>query len=666
MVEKLKKIKTKQIVLFSILAFMLVLVVGTTYAYFTAKVIGNDEAKNTQVYAGIMSLKLDGTQELNASNMLPGATKEVEFSVENTGTLTTTYELDMKEVYNDFSPKTDLVYTLEQDGNIITAETEAPSIDEILIPAVVIEPNEKQTYKLKLTFKETGKDQNTNQNKTFTGKIQISGIDSSNYLQAKVLARSINTNTPDFAIADPVKISKEKVRQSSNLSGIYSSISGDVAIGDGYTFNESNGMYTLTNYKLDQTYNKSSIGKYTCVENSKSCSTMYKIDNVDESKAKENFSQEINGAKTVNFASNNDKVVANSYYLNQEDGYFILENPSETKNYDASDIGKYTCNNSSNMCTQMYRINNITETTLDNADIYTLNENSNEVTSGYTYTSRPTSTTKSASGLYKAADDDGDSYYFRGSIPNNYVSFANQTWQIVRVNGDGSIRLINSAFIGTSNFNNDRNMAGTAGYTYDNESNCTKDSPCISDYNSDTTTFTNNKVETDSTIKTYLENWYINNLKDYDDKISLSNFCNDTSFADNTDASGARYYKAYDRIVVDKNLSLKCPDTTENYGGSYKLKIGLLSADELNYAGFVFRQNTKTTATNANYLYVSTGNWWHTMTPYYKTVGYRGYTSYFSNNNLYSVIKVRPVINLKSDIQITGGDGSKSNPYIVE
>ena len=318
------------------------------------------------------------------------------------------------------------------------------------------------------------------------------------------------------------------------------------------------------------------------------------------------------------------------------------------------------------MCTQMYRINNITETTLDNADIYTLNENSNEVTSGYTYTSRPTSTTKSASGLYKTADDDGDRYYFRGSIPNNYVSFANQTWRIVRVNGDGSIRLINSAFIGASNFNNDRNMAGTAGYTYDNESNCTKDSPCISDYNSDTTTFTNNKVETDSTIKTYLENWYINNLKDYDDKINISNFCNDTSFADNTDASGARCYKAYDRIVVDHNLSLKCPDTTENYGGSYKLKIGLLSADELNYAGFVFRQNTKTTATNANYLYVSTGNWWHTMTPYYKTVGYRGYTSYFSNNNLYSVIKVRPVINLKSDIQITGGDGSKSNPYIVE
>lgn len=177
MVEKLKKISTKQIVMFSVLAFMLVLVIGTTYAYFTAKVIGNDEAKNTQVYAGIMSLKLDGTQELNANNMLPGATKEVEFSIENTGTLTTTYELDMKEVYNDFANKEDLVYTLEQDGKSITTEAEAPATNEILIPAVVIEPNEIQTYKLKLTFKEMGTNQNNNQNKTFTGKIQIDSAD---------------------------------------------------------------------------------------------------------------------------------------------------------------------------------------------------------------------------------------------------------------------------------------------------------------------------------------------------------------------------------------------------------------------------------------------------------------------------------------------------------
>lgn len=49
--------------------------------------------------------------------------------------------------------------------------------------------------------------------------------------------------------------------------------------------------------------------------------------------------------------------------------------------------------------------------------------------------------------IYKAEDNDGDSYYFAGAVDNNYVSFANKTWRIVRINGDGSIRLIlNSGF----------------------------------------------------------------------------------------------------------------------------------------------------------------------------------------------------------------------------
>ena len=90
----------KNTILLTIISFatLIIAICGATFAYFTAKVIGNDEAKDNQVYAGIMSLKLDGTQELNANNMLPGASREIEFSVENTGTLTTTYELDMKNV----------------------------------------------------------------------------------------------------------------------------------------------------------------------------------------------------------------------------------------------------------------------------------------------------------------------------------------------------------------------------------------------------------------------------------------------------------------------------------------------------------------------------------------------------------------------------------------
>ena len=46
------------------------------------------------------------------------------------------------------------------------------------------------------------------------------------------------------------------------------------------------------------------------------------------------------------------------------------------------------------------------------------------------------------SGLYKAEDDDGASFYYRGAVSNNWVEFGDFYWRIVRINGDGSIRLI--------------------------------------------------------------------------------------------------------------------------------------------------------------------------------------------------------------------------------
>ena len=44
--------------------------------------------------------------------------------------------------------------------------------------------------------------------------------------------------------------------------------------------------------------------------------------------------------------------------------------------------------------------------------------------------------------LASTEDDYGTSYYFRGAVKNNYVEFANKCWRIVRINGDGSIKLV--------------------------------------------------------------------------------------------------------------------------------------------------------------------------------------------------------------------------------
>ena len=79
-------------------------------------------------------------------------------------------------------------------------------------------------------------------------------------------------------------------------------------------------------------------------------------------------------------------------------------------------------------------------------------------------------------GVYAAEDDDGTSYYYRGAVRNNYVSFAGFMWRIIRRNGDGSIRLIYSGkntsdtgtavTIGNSQYNNKYWDPTYVGYKY--------------------------------------------------------------------------------------------------------------------------------------------------------------------------------------------------------
>ena len=79
-------------------------------------------------------------------------------------------------------------------------------------------------------------------------------------------------------------------------------------------------------------------------------------------------------------------------------------------------------------------------------------------------------------GLFMAEDDEGESYYYRGAVKNNYVSFAGLTWRIIRRNGDGSVRMIYSGkstsdtgeatTIGNSQFNSKYWDPAYVGYKY--------------------------------------------------------------------------------------------------------------------------------------------------------------------------------------------------------
>ena len=314
-------------------------------------------------------------------------------------------------------------------------------------------------------------------------------------------------------------------------------------------------------------------------------------------------------------------------------------------------------------------------------------------------------------GLYSMEDEDGVSYYYRGAVTNNNVQFGEYTedyyvyknistgfyyqslesceevnvsyegectqvklasagdkmyWKIVRVNGDGSLRLIyngtsatpdnsdlaHSYVIGKAPYNLEFNDPKYAGYTYDNG--------------------------TDSFVKREIDTWYENALgsSNYDNKVIGGRFCSDSSgyqletdygFPDMGDTS---FFASFDRLGQDSNSfskpnapTLICSDTNETYGGSYRLKAGLITADELTLAG------ESSYVVGNSYLNPGESEYWYwSMTP-----------AMFNNANTFMWAEgdtllgyppfgdggIRPVINVATVNGFTSGDGTASSPYVI-
>ncbi len=265
-------------------------------------------------------------------------------------------------------------------------------------------------------------------------------------------------------------------------------------------------------------------------------------------------------------------------------------------------------------------------------------------------------------------------YYYRGAVENNYVSFAGFYWRIIRINEDGSVRLIyqgtnaTSSSIGISAFNTQGNDNAYVGYMYGKEAS-------------------NNYSEThaninDSTMKTVLDTWYQQNLLSYDNYIEDSGFCGDRSIASepllwetNDTALGygtnLTYYGSYNRIFKNYQPQFTCPQENDLYTTKRSTKgnkaldypIGLITVDEVMYAGGGSTTNNTTYYLNSGY------NYWTMSSRWFNSASARGImvfsTGNFSHSNIANTIDVRPVINLKADIEITSGDGTSTNPYRI-
>ena len=295
--------------------------------------------------------------------------------------------------------------------------------------------------------------------------------------------------------------------------------------------------------------------------------------------------------------------------------------------------------------------------------------------------------------LCSAPDDYGTSYYFRGNVDNNYVKFAGFYWRILRINGDGSIRMIyagdadvidalpNKTEVlanGYNDANTDYTQIGTSAY------NSSYNDNAYVDYMYGTTG-SSSYEEThaninNSTIKTVIDNWYKTNIEEagYASYISDTLFCNDRSFASNNTETGAgistTYYRWYNGPWTSgtnkTNPRLMCKEQNDRFtvedtqmgNGDLTYPVGLLTTDEAALAGGY-------SATNSGY-YLYTGNYYWTMSPsdffgsiaYVRFVGSAGtLDSSFSVSASYGV---QPVLNLKSG-SLKSGSGTALDPYLV-
>ena len=163
----------KKLIILSIVAILLIVVLTqASYAYFTTP--GSTGSEET-ISSGTMALSFSDGPQINATNLAPGDYIEKTFSVTNTGTLATTYDVYLSEVVNTFVQKSDLVYELtSNDGGYNTSsEVVVPNQEAKIVDTQSIGVGATHHYTLKITYKLTNLIQNDNMGRGFTAKISI-------------------------------------------------------------------------------------------------------------------------------------------------------------------------------------------------------------------------------------------------------------------------------------------------------------------------------------------------------------------------------------------------------------------------------------------------------------------------------------------------------------
>ena len=597
--------KQKIIVSVTGIFIVLLILVGLTYAYFLTRIQGNTNTKSISVTTADLKLTYgDGTNQVLAldTKLLPSsdAIGTKDFTVTNEGNSKTSYVVVIEDV------------SITKNGSTTTFES-----------------NDFR-YTLTCTKKDGTNCDGVSSQSVFPingGVLVTNNIDVSDTQTYTLTLWYIDTG----------------IDQSNDMGKTY------------------NAKVNITNIESLNTYstNTNSLA-YNIIENARTKANGTELLTVTKTKAAVATSSFIyeKGTDPTTFTSTLSN--ATNYYISYADDYTVNETTGKiTLTNPIVATAKYTTDMASSLVGK-YAVLGTSAPTVTNTQnksyIYKISTNVSDITSTIKlaeidYSSVQKSTEKE---LSVTTDDYGTSYYYRGGVEDNYVNFAGMCWRIVRIQGDGSVKLILEDYNTTCD-SSTYTGNWSDGYTYFFGYDLNKKA----DF-----------VNYSGGLADALKSFQTTKMTSYLDKLKVDDWCYDNKVA-STDSSGIEYYGAYKRIITDKSPSLVCSGTKlTKFKDGTDMYVGALTADELSFAGGL---------DTVNYTYYLMNNYskynlyWWTLSPSFWD-GDGGFDFVFyveQNGNLSDCpvdndVSARPSINLKNEIEITGGNGTISNPYEIK
>ncbi len=331
-----------------------------------------------------------------------------------------------------------------------------------------------------------------------------------------------------------------------------------------------------------------------------------------------------------------------------------------------------------------------------------------------------TSIAETNEGMFAMEDDLGMSYYFRGAVDNNWLQYGEYTsdmyicsgalsktktgtcslrasagdkiyWRIIRINGNGSIRLLYAGTvapttstkvngvtttklsIGALYFNEDESIPESMGYMYEEGKQ--------------------HGLANDSAIKQYIDDWYANytNLNNTGSKVTDQIFCNDrsastedliysptnyTTLSTWSSTDTEYYFGPQGRIYNDGIPQLVCPINDDSFtvgkingkgNSALNYPVGLLTSDEATLAGLTFATNKNNFLSTVNRAKRCISYW--LASPFYSGDG-SSYQASISTecrieeDDANTKKQIRGVISLSSDVKLSG-KGTWDDVYTV-